>query len=96
MNSTGEILYEQTSGLITKDRTYYIVENAASEETYITTEGADEIIIYSLQKKKIVRTIPAKDGKIRTKVFPAKAGHLMIVETNKKEKYTRLSIELLD
>jgi hypothetical protein len=43
----------------------------------------------------VVRTIAHKDGGIKTYVFPAKEGHIMVSEYNKKGKYTRVSIETL-
>jgi len=52
-------------------------------------------IIYNVTQQKTLRTIPHKDGNITTYVYPAKEGHVMISEYNKKEKYTRLSIEAL-
>ncbi len=85
INTKGTLSYDNTSGLIAKDRNYYVIENSGTKENYIVTDDANDILIYSVQKKKIVRVIPEKDGKIRTKVFPAKEGHLMIVETNKKK-----------
>ena len=40
-------------------------------------------------------TIPHKDGNVKINVFPAKEGHMMVAEYNKKEKFTRFSIEAL-
>ena len=81
---------------INSDRGYYGVENPDTKANYIVADDSKNIMIYSVNKKKVVRTIPHKDGKISTQVFPAKEGHIMVVEKNKKEKYTRLSIEALD
>jgi len=41
------------------------------------------------------RTIPHKDGDTKITVFPAKDGYIMVSEYNKKEKYTKFSIEAL-
>jgi hypothetical protein len=42
-----------------------------------------------------MRTIQHKDGSIKTSVYPAKEGHIMVSEYNRKGKYTRFSIEAL-
>ncbi len=52
-------------------------------------------MIYNISQKKIARTVSHKDGQIRTNIYPAKEGYVMVSEYNKKEKYTRLSIEAL-
>jgi hypothetical protein len=53
------------------------------------------IYIYNFNNKKLMRTISHKDGRIITRVFPAKEGHVMVSEYNGKEKQTRFSIESL-
>jgi hypothetical protein len=76
-------------------RGYYIVTNADTKTNYMIIDDTKDIFIYNVDKKKTVRTIPHKDGNIRTYVFPAKEGHVMVSEYNRKEKYTRYSIESL-
>ncbi|MGG9961332.1 DUF6770 family protein [Ferruginibacter sp. SUN106] len=77
-------------------RSFYSVDNANTKANYMIVDDSKNIMIYNVNQKKIVRTVPHKDGKIRTYIFPAKEGHIMVVENNKKEKYTRLSIEALN
>jgi hypothetical protein len=53
------------------------------------------IYIYDVNHRKVVRTIPHKDGSVKINVFPAKEGHVMVSEYNRKEKFTRFSIEAI-
>jgi hypothetical protein len=86
--STG-ILYE----LDKKD--YYKVVNPDTKNNYMIIDDEQNIYIYNVNGKKVVRTIPHKDGNVKINVFPAKEGHMMVSEYNRKEKYTRFSIEAL-
>jgi hypothetical protein len=76
-------------------RDYYLATNSETKTEYIIIDDAKDISIYNVNQKKVARTIPHKDGKVYTYVFPAKEGHIMISEYNKKERYTRVSIEAL-
>ncbi|HSC40378.1 MAG TPA: hypothetical protein VLD19_20985 [Chitinophagaceae bacterium] len=76
-------------------RSYYTVANSDTKTNYLILDDTKDIFIYNVNQKKVVRTIAHKDGNIRTYVFPAKEGHVMVSEYNKKEKYTRYSIEAL-
>jgi len=76
-------------------RDYYLATNSDTKTEYIIIDDAKDISIYNVNQKKVARTIPHKDGKVYTYVFPAKEGHIMISEYNKKERYTRVSIEAL-
>jgi len=76
-------------------KNFYPVSNSATQSNYIIVDDKKDIVIYNINKKKIARTIPHKEGNTRTSVYPAKEGHIMVSEYNKKEKYTRLSIESL-
>lgn len=77
-------------------RNYYAIENADTKNNYILVDDSKNIMIYSTNLKKVVRTVPHNSGKNIMNVYPAKEGHMMVVEYNKKEKYTRLSIEALN
>jgi len=77
-------------------RNFYDVENSNTKASYMIVDDSKNIMIYNVNQRKVVRTVSHKDGKIRTNVFPAKEGHIMVFEYNKKEKYTRLSIEALN
>ncbi len=74
-------------------KTFSRVTNTDTKSDYVVVDDIKDIVIYNLNQKKIMRTIPHKDGNVRTGVLPAKDGHIMIVEYNKKEKSTRISIE---
>jgi hypothetical protein len=83
------ILYE----LDKKD--YYKVVNPDTKSNYMIIDDQENIYIYNVNGKKVMRTIPHKDGNLKTNVYPAKEGHMMVSEYNRKEKYTRFSIEVL-
>jgi hypothetical protein len=74
---------------------FYRVANSETKTNYIIIDDEDNTYIYNVNGKKIMRTIQHKDGSIKTRISPAKEGHIMVAEYNKKEKYTRLSIEAL-
>ncbi|HEX8461254.1 MAG TPA: hypothetical protein VF623_07485, partial [Segetibacter sp.] len=76
-------------------RSYYTVSNSTTKSNYLIVDDVKDIFIYNIGQKKVVRTVSHKDGKLRTDIFPAKEGHVMVREYNQKEKYTRLSIEAL-
>lgn len=77
------------------NKSFYVVTNSNTKNNYLVIDDVKDIFIYNVQTKKVVRTIPHKDGNIRTYVFPAKDGSIMVSEYNKKEKYTKYSIESL-
>lgn len=76
-------------------RSFYKVTNADTKTDYIIVDDIKDIVIYNVNQKKVLRTIPHKDRNITTVVYPAKEGHVLVSEYNKKEKYTRFSIEAL-
>ncbi len=76
-------------------RKFYQVSNSNTKTNYVIIDDVKDIVIYNINQKKIARTVPHKDGQVRTNIFPAKEGYVMVSEYNKKEKYTRLSIEAL-
>jgi hypothetical protein len=76
-------------------KSFYRVTNSATKTDYVIVDDIKDIVVYNVTQKKVARTIPHKDGSIRTNVYPAKEGHVMVTEYNKKEKYTRFSIESL-
>ncbi|ACU62700.1 DUF6770 family protein [Chitinophaga pinensis] len=73
----------------------YSVSSSDTRSTYLIVNAQVNSSIYSLEKKKVVRVIPHKDGNIRTNIYPAKEGHVIVAEYNRKEKYTKLSIEAI-
>ncbi len=76
-------------------KNFYRVTNSTTKSDYVIVDDIKDIVIYNVTQKKVARTIAHKDGSIRTNVYPAKEGHIMVTEYNKKEKYTRFSIESL-
>jgi hypothetical protein len=74
---------------------FYKVSNGDTKTDYLIVDDVKDIVIYNVTQGKVARTISHKDGKVRTNVFPAKEGHVMVTEYNQKEKSTRVSIESL-
>ena len=69
--------------------------NTDSKGNYLVVDDVKNIVIYNVSQRRIQRTIPHKDGQVKLNVYPAKEGHILVSEYNKKEKYTRFSIETL-
>ena len=76
-------------------KSFYKVVNQDTHTNFIIVDDLENTYIYNFNAKKTVRTIQHKDGRIKTRVYPAKEGHIMVSEFNSKEKSTRLSIEAL-
>jgi hypothetical protein len=77
------------------NRSFYNVTNPETKTDYVVVDDKKNITIYNVTQKKVARTVPHTDGNLHITVLPAKEGHLMVSEYNKKEKYTRFSIEAL-
>ncbi|MGN6533516.1 MAG: hypothetical protein ACTHK0_17375 [Ginsengibacter sp.] len=77
-------------------RNYYSLDEPESKNSFVIADDSKNIMIYNVNQKKVIRTIPHKAGNVRTTIGPAKDGHFMVIEYNKKEKYTSLSIEPLN
>ena len=76
-------------------KSYYSVFNSNTKTNFLIVDDVKNIVIYNINSKKIERTVSHTDGQVRTNIYPAKEGYIMVSEYNKKEKYTRLSIEAL-
>ncbi|MCP9753219.1 DUF6770 family protein [Ferruginibacter sp. HRS2-29] len=74
---------------------YFTMYNPATKSEVIIYSDDKSYQIYSVAQNKISRSIPTKVSKSTLRVFGAKEGHIMIMENNKKEKYTKLSIEAI-
>jgi hypothetical protein len=91
----GGFFRTNNSGWSFDTRSYYYATDPEKKNTHLIINDKNNIFIYSLNGKKVVRTIPHKDGGTFTYVFPAKEGHIMVSEYNKKAKSTTVSIESL-
>jgi outer membrane protein assembly factor BamB len=76
-------------------RDFYTVTSSDTKTTYLIVSDLKNVQIYNVNEKKVIRTIPHKDGNIHTAIYPAKEGHVIIAEYNKKERTTRFSIEAI-
>lgn len=74
---------------------YYKVLNQDTKTNFIIIDDMSNIYIYNFNNRKVMRTISHKDGNTVIHVYPAKEGHILVSEYNKKEKQTRFSIESL-
>jgi hypothetical protein len=83
------ILFEQDK------KEYYDVASPDTKNNYTIINDEENIYIYDVNGKKLMRTIPHKDGNLKINVYPAKEGHVMVSEYNRKQKTTRFSIEAL-
>jgi hypothetical protein len=74
---------------------FYKVVNPDTKSNYMIIDDEANIYIYNVNGRKVMRTIPHKDGNVKINVYPAKEGHIMVSEYNRKEKFTRFSIEAI-
>ncbi|NML23727.1 hypothetical protein HHL16_22795 [Pseudoflavitalea sp. G-6-1-2] len=79
----------------TGSKSYLPVANSDLKQQYLVVNETNKSSIYNVATKKVVRSIPTSDKNIVRGVTRAKDGHILITEYNKKEKYTRISIEAL-
>lgn len=80
---------------LARQHAYYTVSSSDTKSTFLIMNDQTNSTIYNVDQNKIVRTIPHKDGSIHTYIYPAKEGHIIVSEYNRKEKYTKFSIEAI-
>jgi len=80
---------------LSDNKSYYTVTSSDAKSTYLIITDQKNIIFYNVDQKKVLRTISRKDGNIETLIFPAKEGHVLVSEYNRKEKTKRFSIEAI-
>ncbi|HEY6899233.1 MAG TPA: hypothetical protein VI233_01260, partial [Puia sp.] len=73
----------------------YTVTNPETKSNYLVIDNSRKILIYNIEQHKLARTIPHEDANSYITLLPAKEGHVMVSEYDKKQKQTRLSIEAL-
>lgn len=76
-------------------KNFYQVTNSTTKTNYAIIDDEYNTYVYNVSGQKLMRTIHHKVGSVKTEVYPAKEGHVMVSEYNKKEKQTRFSIEAL-
>ena len=83
-NSTG--FYQARVQLVAYDaKKFYQVSNSNTKSNYIIIDDVKDIVIYNISQKKIARTVPHKDGQVRTNIYPAKEGYVMVSSITKKK-----------
>jgi hypothetical protein len=96
IKSNGSKFYPARTPFFMYDqRTYYTVTNPDKKTSYLIFDDNNNITIYNVDQKKVMRTIPHWNGAVETSVFPAKEGHILVAQDNRKEKTRRFSIEAL-
>ncbi len=80
---------------LTYGKSSYSLSSPEDKATYVILQDYKDSKIYSVEKKKILRTVPKTDKNFYTSLSPAKEGHIMVIETDRKARTTRLSIEKL-
>lgn len=103
MDSTGKLNYENTLPINgSKEIGDYSIYNGTycftvlspdDRLTYMVMMDETEYVIYSVEQKKVMRTIKKDDVGKSVVVLPAKEGAVMVITRNYKEKYTIMSIE---
>lgn len=103
MDSTGKVNYENTLPIngskYTGDFDYFsgtycfTVVSPDEKQTYLVMNDTKAYVIYSVEQKKVIRTIQRDDDGKRVMVLPAKEGAIIVITQNYKEKYTIMSIE---
>lgn len=76
-------------------RGFYLVSNPDTKSNYMIIDDYRDVFVYNVNQKKVMRTVPHRSGNIRTNLFPAKEGHVMVATYDKKAKTTSVSIEAL-
>ncbi|PSL31818.1 DUF6770 family protein [Chitinophaga ginsengisoli] len=74
---------------------FYSLTNPDTKTSFLIVKGEKDIIIYNVHEKKIVRKIAKNNNEVKTNIYPAKDGHIIVSEYDEKEKSTRLSIEAI-
>ena len=91
----GKVLIGRAPNAMADPHRFYTVSASDTKSTFLIMNDAKKATIYNVDQHKTVRTIPYKDGNIRTYIYPAKEGHVIVSEYNRKEKYTKFSIEAI-
>lgn len=105
MDSAGKLKYESTlpvKGRIQKGGyNYYLgaycftVVSSVDRRTYLIMADEKAYVIYSMEQKKVIRTIKRDDNGKSVTVLPAKEGSIIVSTVNSKEKYTMMSVEAI-
>ncbi len=96
IDSIGTEQYKQKNVAPTLDNcSFYSLTNQDTKTSFLIVKGEKDIIIYNVNEKKIVRKITRKNDQMKTNIYPAKDGHIIVSEFDEKEKSTRLSIEAI-
>ena len=76
-------------------RKYFFATNHDNKQQFVVIIENTNTSLYNVSTNKLVRNIPLYDKQITRMVLPAKEGHILTSEYNKKEKSTTISIEAL-
>jgi hypothetical protein len=103
MDTTGKVKYENTLPINGSKETgdynfwsgtyCFTVVSPEDKLTYLVMSDDKAYVIYSVEQKKVVRTIRRDDAGKSVMVLPAKEGSVIVITRNMKERYTVMSIE---
>jgi hypothetical protein len=74
---------------------FYPLTNPDTKTSFLIVKAEKDIMIYNVHDKKIVRKIARTNNTVKTNIYPAKEGHIIVSEYDEKEKSTKLSIEAI-
>lgn len=80
---------------LTSNVDYFALSNSDTKANYLVLTDKKQVNIYDVNKQKVIRTIPRKEGTITTNIYPAKEGHVLVSEYNSTDKSRTLNIEAL-
>jgi hypothetical protein len=99
VDSIGTDLYKRKNAApifkMADNCSFYSLTNPDTKTSFLIVKGEKDITIYNVHDKKIVRKIARKNNEVKTNIYPAKDGHIIVSEYDEKEQSTRLSIEAI-
>ncbi|SHL92550.1 DUF6770 family protein [Chitinophaga sp. CF418] len=99
VDSIGTELYKRKNAApifkMADNCSFYSLTNPDTKTSFLIVKGEKDITIYNVHEKKIVRKIARNNNEVKTNIYPAKDGHIIVSEYDEKEKSTRLSIEAI-
>ena len=103
MDSTGKVKYECTLPIkgskvvgeydVKKGAYCFTVVNPVDKHTYFVMADEKMYVIYSVEEKKVVRTIKRRQDDRQLTVLPGKEGTVLVVTYNMRVGFTVMSME---
>lgn len=74
-------------------RYYYPILNSNTKKEFLVIDDTQIVTFYDVDQQKVIKAVPRWRGKQDTYVSVAKEGYIMVTEYNKKEKFTKISLQ---